>query len=254
MLTVAAGFFAYDFVRGRRAGGEERVPIAVIDFNNETDEASLDGLSGMLITALEQSRRLSVMTRSRMFDIAKTIGRGDATTIDESLGQRICDAAGVEALVIPTVRRFGDLYTIDLKVIDTRRHNYIFTTKEEGRGLESIPHMVDEVARDIRIDLREASESVASTARVADMTTTNLGAYQAYFEGEELLNRLEFAPAGKSFERAIARDSTFALAYYRLAYTEWWSRRTRSRPSGTSITRSPTSIAFRSRSDTWCAP
>jgi tetratricopeptide (TPR) repeat protein len=224
VLTVAAGFVAYDFLRGRRAGGEDRVPIAVIDFNNETEEASLDGLSGMLITALEQSRRLSVMTRSRMFDIAKTIGYDDASRIDEALGQRICDAAGVEALVIPTIRRFGDLYSIDLKVLDTRRHNYIFTTKEEGRGLESIPHMVDAIARDIRIDLREASESVASTAPVADVTTPNLAAYQAYFEGEELLGRLQFAAAGKAFERAIASDSTFALAYYRLAYTEWWSR------------------------------
>ena len=54
-------------------------------------------------------------------------------------------AAGVDALVIPTVRRFGDLYSIDLKVMDTRRHKYIFTTKEEGRGLESIPHMVDAI-------------------------------------------------------------------------------------------------------------
>ncbi len=224
VLTVAAGFIAYDFLRGRHAGGESRVPIAVIDFNNETDEEALDGLSGMLITALEQSRRLSVMTRSRMFDIAKTIGHGNETTIDEALGQRICEAAGVDALVIPTVRRFGDLYSIDLKVMDTRRHKYIFTTKEEGRGLESIPHMVDAIARDIRIDLRETTESVARTAPVADVTTPDLGAYQAYFQGEALLDRLQFAPAGKAFERAIARDSTFALAYYRLAYTEWWSR------------------------------
>ena len=224
VLTVAAGFFAYDFLRGRYAGGEARVPIAVIDFNNETDEHALDGLSGMLITALEQSRRLQVMTRSRMFDIAKTIGHGNADSIDEALGQRICEAAGVDALVIPTVRRFGDLYSIDLKVMDTRRHKYIFTTKEEGRGLESIPHMLDAIARDIRIDLRETTESVASTAPVAEVTTPDLGAYQSYFEGEALLDRLQFNPAGKAFERAIARDSTFALAYYRLAYTEWWSR------------------------------
>jgi len=39
-----------------------------------------------------------------------------------------------------------------------------------------------------------------------------------------LLNRLDFEGAGHSFRRAIAMDSTFALAYYRLAYTEWWSR------------------------------
>jgi len=224
VLTLVAAFVAYDFIRGRQAGGQVRVPIAVIDFNNETDDASLDGLSGMLITALEQSRRLSVMTRSRMFDLLKTLDRDGVEHIDESLGQRICDAAGVDVLVIPTIRRFGDLYTIDLKVLDTRAHRYVFTTKEEGRGQESIPHMIDEIARDIRIDLREALDAVERTASVADVTTPDLAAYQAYFEGEEMLNRLDFNGARASFQQAIAKDSTFALAYYRLAYTEWWAR------------------------------
>jgi tetratricopeptide (TPR) repeat protein len=105
-------------------------------------------------------------------------------------------------------------------VLDTRRHNYIFTW-EEGRP-RSIPHMVDAIARHPD-RLAETSESVASTAPVAN-GTPNLAAYQAYFEGEELLSRLEFAAAGKAFEAAIASDSSFALAYYRLAYTEWWSR------------------------------
>jgi tetratricopeptide (TPR) repeat protein/predicted Ser/Thr protein kinase len=224
VLTLAAAFFTYDFFRGRQAGGEERVPIAVIDFNNDAHEPALESLSGMLITALEQSRRLQVMTRSRMFDILKTIDEKEATRIDESLGQRICDAADVRALVIPTVRRFGDLYTIDLKVLDTRNHRYIYTAREEGRGLESIPHMIDEVARGIRIDFRDSQDAVANTAPVGTLTTVDLDAYQAYFEGESRLNRLDFDAAGKSFQTAIRMDSTFALAYYRLAYTEWWAR------------------------------
>ena len=224
VLTLAAGLFAYDFLRGKKAGGEERVPIAVIDFNNDTHEPALEGLSGMLITALEQSRRLQVMTRSRMFDILKTVGEKDVTRIDESLGQRICDAAGVRVLVIPTVRRFGDLYSIDLKVLDTREHRYIYTAREEGRGLESVPDMIDEVAKGIRIDLRDSRDAIASTEPVGTLTTVDLDAYQHYFEGETLLNRLEFEAAGKQFHSAIMMDSTFALAYYRLAYTEWWSR------------------------------
>jgi tetratricopeptide (TPR) repeat protein/predicted Ser/Thr protein kinase len=224
VLTLAAALFTYDFFRGRQAGGEERVPIAVIDFNNDAHEPALESLSGMLITALEQSRRLQVMTRSRMFDILKTMGEKDATRIDESLGQRICDAADVRALVIPTVRRFGDLYSIDLKVLDTRNHRYIYTAREEGRGLESVPHMIDEVARGIRIDFRDSQDAVASTAPVGTLTTVDMDAYQAYFEGESRLNRLDFDAAGKSFQTAIRMDSTFALAYYRLAYTEWWAR------------------------------
>jgi tetratricopeptide (TPR) repeat protein len=224
VLTLVAAFVAYDFLRGRIAGGQDRVPIAVIDFDNDTDEAALDGLSGMLITALEQSRRLSVMTRTRMLDVLETLGSENVARVDESAGQRICEAAGVGALVIPTIRRFGDLYTIDLKIMNTRTHKYIYTTRKEGRGQESIPAMIDEIARDIRIDLRDTSEAVARSASVGDVTTTNLDAYQAYFEGETLLNDLDFTGAADAFGRAIEHDSTFALAHYRLAYVEWWTR------------------------------
>ena len=52
----------------------ERIPIAIADFENKTNDPSLDGLSGLLITSLEQSNYLSVLTRSRMFDILKQIG------------------------------------------------------------------------------------------------------------------------------------------------------------------------------------
>jgi tetratricopeptide (TPR) repeat protein len=65
---------------------------------------------------------------------------------------------------------------------------------------------------------------VASTEPVAELTTVDLDAYHAYFEGETLLDRLDFDGAGRSFQAAIKQDSTFALAYYRLAYTEWWAR------------------------------
>jgi len=71
----------------------ERIPIAVIDFINETNEPELSGLSGMLITSLEQSKRLSVLTRSRMFDILKQIEINEFERIDESLGRRICKEA-----------------------------------------------------------------------------------------------------------------------------------------------------------------
>ncbi|MBT4318154.1 MAG: hypothetical protein HOD52_03625, partial [Candidatus Marinimicrobia bacterium] len=53
----------------------DRIPVAIADFENQTNDASLDGLSGLLITSLEQSNYLSVLTRSRMFDLLKQIGK-----------------------------------------------------------------------------------------------------------------------------------------------------------------------------------
>ncbi|MEN8194570.1 MAG: serine/threonine-protein kinase, partial [Bacteroidota bacterium] len=110
------------------------IPIAVIDFVNETNEAELNGLSGMLITALEQSKRLSVLTRSRMFDILKQLKISDIDRIDESLGRKICNEAKVNTLAAATIRKFGNLYTIDFKVMNVDKNEYLFTSKEEGEG------------------------------------------------------------------------------------------------------------------------
>jgi hypothetical protein len=54
-----------------------RVFVAVADFANQTGDPSLDGLSGLLITSLEQSKRLRVMTRGRMWDHLRAMGKGD---------------------------------------------------------------------------------------------------------------------------------------------------------------------------------
>jgi pentatricopeptide repeat protein len=218
-LVISVGYLTFT----EEVESGEPIPIAVVDFVNETGEKELDGLSGMLITALEQSRRLSVLTRSRMFDVLKQLGREDVDHIDERLGREICRHADLNALVIASIRKFGQLYTIDLKVLDPDKDEYLFTTKEEGQGQESIPSMMDRLSEKTRIGLREKAEEIRLTSRsVAEVTTPSLEAYQHYFEGEQLIHRLKFKEARREFRKAITIDSTFALAHYRLAYAFGW--------------------------------
>ncbi len=202
---------------------KQRIPIAVIDFKNETGEPELNGLSGMLITALEQSRRLQVLTRSRMFDILRQIGKEDVTRIDEVLGREICHRAHINMLAAASIRKFGKIYTIDLKVLDVDKNEYLFTLKLDGKGQESIPSMIDRLSERTRRELKEKSADIQATSQsVAEVTTPNLEAYQHYFKGEEFINKLKFDKAIAEFSRAIALDSTFGLAYYRLAYAVSW--------------------------------
>ena len=104
----------------------EKIPIAIADFENKTNDPSLDGLSGLLITSLEQSDYLSVMTRSRMFDVLKQLGKPNAKIIDEKIGSEICNNASIGSLVLASIMQFGDLYSIDLKILDTKTNEYIF--------------------------------------------------------------------------------------------------------------------------------
>ena len=221
VVSVAA---YYLFMRETDRG--DRIPVAVTDFVNQTKEEELDGLSGMLITSLEQSRRLAVLTRSRMFDVLKLMGKANVDRIDEALGREICRQAKINALVVASIQKFDKLYIIDLKVLDPIKNEYLVTAKEEGEGKAAIPGMIDRLSEKTRVGLNERiSEVQASKQKVADVTTTNLEAYQHYFEGEQLINKLEFEKAAEQFSQAVAIDTTFALAYHRLAYALSWSGR-----------------------------
>jgi len=216
-VTVYLAFF------GGPAQADVRISTAVVDFINETGEPELDGLSGMLITSLEQSRRLSVVTRARMFDILKKLGTTNVDRIDEALGRKIAQEAKLQALVVASMRKFGSQYTINLQVMDPQQGEYLFTASRTGEGQESIPALLDQLSKDIRTGLKELPAQIESSyTPVADVTTLNLEAYQHFFKGEELINKLKFEEAIEEFGKAIAIDTTFGLAYYRSAYANHW--------------------------------
>jgi len=104
--ALAAAAMAVALWFGVRAVSSHRPTLLVADVVNETIEKSLDGLSGMLITSLEQSRRFNVLTRSRVLDLLRQGGGQGAERIDEALGRELCRRADLDALVLTSVRQF----------------------------------------------------------------------------------------------------------------------------------------------------
>ncbi len=207
-LLLSLGYWFLDHVRRKPP------PIAVADFVNETDEKELDGLSGMLITSLEQSRRLSVLTRSRMYDLYKQIASEDLDAIDEAAAREICKYANINALALASIRKFDSLYTIDFKVIDPIQDDHLFAASEKGTGRASVPAMLDRLAQKAESGLQVSDpENGRAKQSVAQITTPSLEAYQHFFDGMEFWHRMKFEEAEKELGKAIEIDSTFGLAY-----------------------------------------
>jgi DNA-binding SARP family transcriptional activator len=59
--------------------------------------------------------------------------------------------------------------------------------------------------------------------RTAALTTASLPAFKAYLQGEGLMRAGQFERAADAYLAAIALDSTFALAHYRLALAREWA-------------------------------
>jgi tetratricopeptide (TPR) repeat protein len=164
-----------------------------------------------------------VLTRSRMVDVLRQLGTANVPVVDEVMGREMARAAGVRALVVASIRRFDQLYAIDLKVLDPGTSEYFFTLKEEREGKAAIPGMLDRLSEKVREKLRETPAEVgAARIEVAKATTKDYEAWQHYFAGQKLEDTGETEDAIEEYRKAVVSDPRLALAHYRIAYLGKW--------------------------------
>ena len=149
------------------------------------------------------------------------MGKPNIEQIDVELGREICRKANINFLAIASIRKFGRVYTLDFKLLDTNKNRYFLTASENGEGHESIPDLIDKLAKRIRQGFKEKSSEIqAESQAVTELTTSNLEAYRYYNLGETLLSQFKYREAAEEFKRAVTLDSTFALAHFRLAFAK----------------------------------
>jgi len=222
-LVALLALFASRALQVRDLAPGQRIPVAVADFQNGTSDPELNGLSGMLTTSLEQSKRLTVLTRSRLADLLRQMGREVPERIDESLAREVGKAAGVKALLLATVHRFDDLYAIEMRALDPATNEYLFTLKEDGRGKASIPGMIDRLSARAREQLRERPADLEGGRGVADVTTANLAAYEHFFKARQAMDLYQQDAAIRELDAALKIDPQFALAHYQRAVLDAWT-------------------------------
>jgi tetratricopeptide (TPR) repeat protein len=202
----------------------QRVGLVVADAQNETGERALDSLAGLLVTSLEQSRHVRVVTRSRMFDLLRQAGRPDVPRIGPAEARSLAARAEAHAVVVLTVRHFDDVYALDVEALDPSSDERLFALQERGSGLAVVPAMVDRLSARVREAVQEREEEIReSRVELQRAVTANLDAYRHFYEGRDCLDRPSRGPSWNQFdcaghfERALAADPEFALAHFELA-------------------------------------
>ncbi|HEY6004719.1 MAG TPA: serine/threonine-protein kinase, partial [Anaeromyxobacter sp.] len=94
--------------RHRLPADGERLRVAVADFENGTGERELDAMSGLVITSLEQSKRVQVVTRPSLLALLRRLGKTAGTRIDDGVAREVAKAAGADVLLAGSARRERD--------------------------------------------------------------------------------------------------------------------------------------------------
>jgi len=97
-------------------------------------------------------------------------GHPDVGRVDGTLGREAARRAGARAFVLPTIRRFDRVFSLDASVVDPVTGESLFSFQERGTGISSVPSMIDRLARRVRERLQESEQGLraASAGGVGD--------------------------------------------------------------------------------------
>ncbi|HEX8696260.1 MAG TPA: tetratricopeptide repeat protein [Longimicrobium sp.] len=186
--------------------------VAVLPFANLSEsrenEYFSDGITEDILTNLSRVSGLRVISRTSAMAY-----RGSNKALRQ-IGREL----GVSHVVEGSVRRAGDRVRITAQLIDARTDEHLWAESYD-RELEDVFQIQSEIAQEIARAL-EVRLTRDERERIAAAPTSNLTAYDYYRQGRQYLDRYTQADIERSvalFERAVALDSGFALAYAWLA-------------------------------------
>lgn len=191
--------------------------VAVLPFRNlgadPENEYFADGITEDVIAHLSKIRALKVISRNSVMRFRER---------HHSL-KEIGTTLGATALLDGSVRRAGDRVRIVAQLIDTENDRHLWSQTYD-RQVTDIFAIQTEVALQIAAAL-EAELSPDEQARVRREPTHDVQAYRFFLVGRQWLIKYTVESTLRAieyFDRAIARDPAFALAWANMAmmYTQ----------------------------------
>jgi DNA-binding winged helix-turn-helix (wHTH) protein/TolB-like protein/Tfp pilus assembly protein PilF len=208
--TPVPGGDAGSWRGGRSLAGTE-VAVAVLDFTNLSGDPDAAWLSAGIAETV--SADLLALGSFRVVDRWRVM---EAVRRTNSTAHEVAAALGVPLAVVGSFQTHGDQIRITARIVDVEKGEALADAKVDG-PLESIFELQDSVVVQLSQELGYAT---SPRAGVTPRETPSLAAYRAFTEGWLQLETLDVREIPRSianFERAIAADKRYALAYTGLA-------------------------------------
>jgi DNA-binding SARP family transcriptional activator/tetratricopeptide (TPR) repeat protein len=194
--------------------------IVLADVHNATTDSALGrALYTAATVGLQGSRHLSLFPRHRVRETFARMGRAGAdSALTESLAREVAVREGLAMVVSLGITQVDSAYLLSARLIEPETGRDLETTSLRVEGGASLLEGIDKLLVRTRKALGESSRELrAGLEPLPRITTSSLEALRAYVAGSEAWSRRDNLAAREYWERAVALDSSFALALAALA-------------------------------------
>lgn len=221
MVAVAGGLLAFRTLW--LPAESDRVAVAVFPFGAGSTEWT-EGVADLLATALDGAESMRVLDPWALWAVLRKGPGSPADVPDPERASLIAADRGANRYVLGSVRELGERVDVVARLYRPGREEPLETFREAGSVAE-LAALVDRLA--IQVMARVAGEADPSLATLERNATSSPEAMKAYLAARAAMRRGEVDSAVTAVDRAVALDSTFALAWLEGVYIYSWAQHMR---------------------------
>ncbi len=218
VLLLAAGGLYYRSRQVKTLTDKDKIVLA--DFANTTGDPVFDGtLRQGLASQFEQTPFITLVSDSIIAHNLTLMSKAKDSPLTPDLAREVGQRVGAAATIDGSISALGTDYVVSLKAVNCRDGNLLAQEQETASGKEQVLNALGRAATKMRKALGESLASVQKYAALPeDTTTSSLEALQAYAMGSKATDvDNDYLAAIPFFQRAVALDPNFAMAYLMLA-------------------------------------
>jgi serine/threonine protein kinase/tetratricopeptide (TPR) repeat protein len=237
VLSVAAVFAAivaltWWFAPGRAPVTQPKpISVLVADFDNRTgDQAFAGALEQALSISMEGASFVNAFSRPKARQIAEQNIKPGAS-LDESVARLVARREAIDVVLAGTIQPSGSGYSLTLRALhgaaDPNQNTPLATATATANDRSDVLLAVNRAAADLRKRLGDTADESVRMAAADIFTARSMEALKTYAQAQELQAAGQKPAAFEVFERAIAQDPDFTLAYSGAAVMAWETGRTK---------------------------
>ncbi|HEX9895514.1 MAG TPA: tetratricopeptide repeat protein, partial [Gemmatimonadales bacterium] len=139
-----------------------------------------------------------------------------STPLDATLAQEIAQREGASAVVAGEIAPLASGYVLSVRLLGADGST-LLAEREIANDVGGIIPAVERLSKSLREDIGESLRSLRAEEPLQQVSTSSLEALRLYSQAEQVNNAGRGLEAVRLLEQAVAQDSTFAMAWRKLA-------------------------------------
>lgn len=193
------------------------VSVLVADVENTTGDSVFDGtLEPMFSFAIEQAGFVTSFNRGQARKLAAQL-EYSTDKLDESSSRLIAVRQGLNVVLLGSLARVGDGYTVSVTAIDAVTGKRLVTAHAKASSKEEVLAQIPKLVLPVRKALGDSTPKSVQLAAAETFTAGNIAAAHEYALAQDLMFNAEYEKAKAGFIKASQLDPNFGRAYASIA-------------------------------------